>query len=144
MAWTYAASGLNDRQGASSVRTSTPIGDMRYRLAMCIPPRRTLGVLVAGICGLVLGLNGCDNDPPPATTCTDWLTCYVGCRDGQYARGDDQALTQDELHQLCVSECLDIVAEVEQWPTDLDLTLRNPEDVGFFWGRMAFCLNGGA
>ena len=94
--------------------------------------------------GLLLGLVACDDDPPPATTCTDWLRCYVGCRDAQYARGDDQALTGDELHQLCVSECLDVASEVQTLPTDLDLALENPDDVGFFWESTLLCLNDGA
>ena len=94
--------------------------------------------------GLLLGLGACDEDPPAETTCADWLSCYSSCREAQYTRGDDRALTQDELHQLCVSECGDIASEVEPWPTDLDLVMKNPEDVGFFWGRLSFCLSDGA
>lgn len=111
---------------------------------MRTPLSRSLVTLLAGGLGMLLGIGACDDEPPPATTCTDWLQCYTGCRDAQYARGDDQALAQDELHQLCVSECQDIATEVDAWPTDLDLALRNPEDVAFFWGRMTFCLNDGA
>lgn len=93
--------------------------------------------------GLLLGLGGCDDEPPPATTaCGDWLRCYIGCRDAQYARGDDQALTQDELHEQCTSQCVELVAD--DFPTDLDLVMKNPEDVGFFWGRLNACLDGGA
>lgn len=94
--------------------------------------------------GLLLGLGACDDEPPPATTCIDWLQCYVGCRDGQYARGDDQALTQGERHQLCMSECAEIRGELDSFPVDYDLVLENPEDVGFFWERTAFCINGDA
>lgn len=94
--------------------------------------------------GLLLGLTACDDEPPPATTCTDWLRCYVDCRDGQYARGDDQALGQDELHELCTLGCQETRAEVNAFPTDLDLVLKNPEDVAFLWERLSFCLNDGA
>lgn len=106
-------------------------------------PSHLRNLLIAGVLGLGLGV-GCDEEPAPATTCTDWLQCYVSCRDGQYARGDDQALTQDERHQLCLSECMEIRGEVDSFPTDLDLVLKNPEDVGFLWGRLNFCLNDGA
>ncbi|MEM7160702.1 MAG: hypothetical protein AAF799_48140 [Myxococcota bacterium] len=94
--------------------------------------------------GVLLGLGACDEEPPPETTCADWLRCYSSCRDEQYARGDDQALTQDDLHQLCVSECIDIANEVDPWPTDLDQVMKNPEDVGFLWERLTFCLTDGA
>lgn len=92
--------------------------------------------------GLLLGLAACDDDPPPATACEDWLRCYVGCRDAQYARGDDQALTQDDLHALCESECRGLVGD--DYPDGLQLAMKNPEDVGYFWGRLNFCLDGGA
>ena len=78
------------------------------------------------------------------TPCTEWLQCYVGCRDAQYARGDDQALDQDERHQLCMSECSEIRGEIDSFPVDFDLALRNPEDVGFFWESTLLCLNDGA
>lgn len=92
--------------------------------------------------GLLLGLGACDDEPPPATTCEDWLRCYVGCRDAQYARGDDQTLTQDDLHAQCESECRDLVGS--DFPVDLQLVMKNPEDVGFFWESLKLCLDGGA
>ena len=92
--------------------------------------------------GLLLGLGACDDEPPPASSgCQEWLRCYVGCRDGQYARGDDQALTQDELHSACESECIDLVDD--SVPTGLDLAMKNPEDVAYFWGRLNVCLGDG-
>lgn len=94
--------------------------------------------------GLLLGLGACDDEPSAATTCADWLRCYTGCRDAQYARGDDQALAQDERHQLCTSECASVREEIETFPTDLDLALRAPQDEAFFWERVTLCLNDGA
>lgn len=93
--------------------------------------------------GLLLGLGACDDEPPPPSSgCESWLRCYTGCRDAQYARGDDQALTQDELHELCTSECIDQVDD--GFPTGLDVAMKNPEDVAYFWERLSFCLGDGA
>ncbi|MEX1366175.1 MAG: hypothetical protein AB1Z98_23825 [Nannocystaceae bacterium] len=66
----------------------------------------------------------------------------MDCRDAQYARGDDQAVDREVLLEVCESECLDVAREVQDWPTDIYLAVENPQDVGFFWGRLSFCLNG--
>lgn len=93
--------------------------------------------------GLLLGLGACDDDPPArANGCTEWVRCYAGCRDAQYARGDDQSLTQDQRHEQCTMECAELVGD--DFPTDLDLAMKAPEDVGFFWESLTLCLDGGA
>ena len=92
--------------------------------------------------GLLLGLGACDDDPaPPANACEQWVQCYAECRDAQYARGDDQALTQDQRHEQCAMECMEHVDE--GFPTGLDLAMKAPEDVAYFWERLSFCLAGG-
>ena len=99
---------------------------------------------MAAVVGLALGVTGACDDPEPApTTCTDWLRCYVDCRDGQYARGDDQAVDREVLLDICENECIDIAREAPDWPSNIYLAVENPQDEGFFWGRLSFCLNGG-
>ncbi|MCH9681304.1 MAG: hypothetical protein K0V04_07720 [Deltaproteobacteria bacterium] len=99
-----------------------------------------------GLCiGFFLGLtSACDNEPQPETSCVDWLRCHVDCRDQQYARGDDQALSAEDLHQICVSQCAEIRAEVRAFSPDYETAVQAPDDVGFFWESMSQCLNDGA
>ena len=93
--------------------------------------------------GLMFGVvTACDEPEPAPTTCTDWLRCYVDCRDGQYARGDDQAVDREVLLDICESECLDIAGQVRDWPSEIYLAVETPQDVGFFWERLSYCLNG--
>lgn len=99
-------------------------------------------VAAAGLGFVLGGVGSCDEPEPATATCTDWLRCYVDCRDGQYARGDDQAVDREVLLDICENECIDIAREAPDWPSNIYLAVENPEDVGFFWERMSFCLNG--
>lgn len=92
--------------------------------------------MAAGVVG------ACDEPEPEPTTCTDWLRCYSDCRDAQYARGDDQAVDREVLLDQCESECLDLAEKAEGLPTEVNLAVENPQDVGFFWEIMSLCLNG--
>ena len=98
-------------------------------------------VAAAGL-GLTLGV-ACDEPEETPTSCADWLRCYADCRDGQYARGDDQAVDREVLLDLCENECLDLTMNAQGWSSNMYLAVENPEDVGFFWERLSFCLNGG-
>ncbi len=100
--------------------------------------RRVLGLAL----GFTLGLAAaCDDEPPPATTCVDWLRCYFDCRDQQYARGDDQALPAEDLHEICASQCVEVSNEVEGFVLNYERAVENPDDVGFFWESMSNCVN---
>ncbi len=95
--------------------------------------------------GLTLGLAAaCDDDPPPETTCVDWLRCYVDCRDGQHAAGDNDLLPQEDLHRICLAQCMEIRGEVKDFPLEYELALQNPDDVGFFWESTSLCISDGA
>jgi hypothetical protein len=101
-----------------------------YRISL------TLTLLFA----LILG-SSCDDDPPPESPCTIWLTCYATCRD----RVSDD-LTHDEAWMQCEDECGDERAAVEHFQWDFDTQFREETLItqSFFWGTMAFCLNDGA
>ena len=98
--------------------------------------------MAAGL-GLALGVVASCDDPEPApTACTDWLRCYVDCRDGQYARGDDQAVDREVLLDICENECLEVAEKAEGLPTEIYLAVENPQDAGSFWELISLCLNG--
>ena len=96
---------------------------------------------MAAMIGLAAGLVACD-EPEPEPTCVDWLRCYVDCRDGQHARGDNDVVDKEILLELCEAECLPIAEQVDEVYGDLYLALDEPQDVGFFWDRLSYCLNG--
>ena len=96
--------------------------------------------------GLALGLlptGACDQPEPKPASCVEWLACYVGCRDEQYRRGEEDTVPLQELHGACIDSCLNLAEAAPEYPLGIEDALAAPSDRGSFWVTLNYCITDG-